>query len=135
MESTDRIHRASIWSRRTGQALSGLVALFMLFDGAIHIMKIAPVVDAFAQLGYPLGVAVPLGVLELAYTAVYVIPRTSALGAILLTAYLGGATATQVRVDAGLFPLLFPAILGVLVWAGLVLRDRRLQVLMPLQPS
>jgi len=114
-----------------GRTMSALVTVFMVFDASIHIMKIPPVVDAFGQLGYPLSTAVPLGVLELACTALYVIPATSALGGILLTAYLGGAVATQVRVAAPLFPVLFPAMLGALLWVGLYLRDARLRILVP----
>ena len=114
---------------RTGQILSALVALFMVFDSVIHILRIAPVVDGFAQLGYPLRVAVPLGILGLFITALYVIPRTAPIGAMLLTAYLGGATAAQVRIGAGLFPTLFPAMLGVLLWGGLYLRDERVRAL------
>ncbi len=115
---------------RTGQIMSALVALFMVFDSVIHILRIAPVVDGFAQLGYPLRVAVPLGILGLFITALYVIPRTSPIGAMLLTAYLGGATAAQVRIGADLFPILFPAMLGVLLWGGLYLRDERVRALL-----
>ena len=114
---------------RTGQVMSALVALFMVFDGVIHIMRIAPVADAFAQLGYPLRVAVPLGVLELFIVALYAIPGTTAIGAMLLTAYLGGATATQVRIGAEPFAIVFPALLGVLLWGGLYLRDERVRAL------
>ena len=114
---------------RTGQVMSALVALFMVFDGVIHIMRIAPVADAFAQLGYPLRVAVPLGVLELFIVALYAIPGTTAIGAMLLTAYLGGATATQVRIGAEPFAIVFPALLGVLLWGGLYLRDARVRAL------
>ena len=112
-----------------GRALSALVVLFMVFDGVIHLLTPAPVVDAFAQLGYPIHLSVGIGLLELACTALYVIPRTAPLGAVLLTAYLGGATATQVRVEAGWFPVLFPALLGALIWGGLALRDRRIRAL------
>jgi hypothetical protein len=116
---------------RAGQVMSALVVVFMVFDASIHIMKIPAVVDAFAQLGYPLNVAVPLGVLELACTALYVIPATSVVGGILLSAYFGGAVATQVRVAAPVFPVLFPAMLGALMWGGLYLRDSRVPTLIP----
>ena len=89
--------RTTSW---TGRVLSALVVVFMVFDGVIHVLKPTPVVEAFAQLGYPLGVSVGLGIVELACTALYAIPRTAALGAVLLTAYLGGAVATQVRIGA-----------------------------------
>ncbi len=109
--------------------MSAIVALFMVFDGVIHIMRIAPVTAAFAQLGYPLRMAAPLGVLELFIVAVYAIPSTTAIGAMLLTAYLGGATATQVRIGAEPFAVVFPALLGVLLWGGLYLRDERVRAL------
>ena len=118
--------RTTSW---TGRALSTVIVLFMVFDGVIHVLKPAPVVDAFAQLGYPLGASVTLGVLELAFTALYVIPRTAALGAVLLSAYLGGAIATQVRAGAGWFPTIFPILVGAILWAGLALRDARVRAL------
>lgn len=115
-------HKTTSW---TGRGLSAFAVLFMIFDGVIHVAKPQPVVDAFIQLGFPLSTSLGLGILELACTALYVIPRTSTLGALLLTAYLGGATAAQVRVEAGWFPVIFPALIGALLWAGLALRDKR----------
>jgi DoxX-like family len=115
---------------RTGQVISGLVVLFMVFDGVIHVMRVASVVDALAQLGYPLRVAVPLGILELFIAILYAIPGTAVIGAMLLTAYLGGATATQVRIGADPFPILFPALVGALLWGGLYLRDARVRALL-----
>jgi len=118
----------------TGRVLSALVALFMVFDGVIHVLRIAPVVEAFAQLGYPLGASSTLGVIELICVALYLVPRTAALGAILLTGYLGGAIATQVRVGAPLFSTtLFPVYVGLLLWGGLYLRDERVSSLIPLR--
>ena len=116
--------RTTSW---TGRTLSTVVVLFMLFDGTIHVLKPAPVVESFAQLGFPLRVAVGLGIVEIACTALYAIPRTAALGALLLTAYLGGAVATQVRAGAGWFPTIFPVLLGAILWAGLALRDARIR--------
>jgi len=116
--------RTTSW---TGRVLSGLVVVFMVFDGVIHVLKPTPVVEAFAQLGYPLAVSVGLGIVELACTVLYAIPRTAALGAVLLTAYLGGAVATQVRIGAGVFPTIFPVILGAILWTGLALRDARVR--------
>ena len=115
---------------RTGQVISALVVLFMVFDGVIHVLRVAPVVDAFAQLGYPLRVAVPLGLLEIFIAALCAIPGTAVIGAMLLTAYLGGATAAQVRIGADLFPIVFPALLGALLWGGLYLREERVRALM-----
>ncbi len=113
-----------------GRIISTLVVLFLLFDAVAKLMRIAPVLQAFARLGYPERLAVPIGILLLACTTVYVIPRTSVLGAILLSAYLGGATATHVRAGE---PFYFPVVFGVLVWAGLFLRDDRLGELVPLR--
>jgi hypothetical protein len=117
---------------RTGLVVSGLPALFLLVDGVMKLFKPAVVVDTTVQLGFPEGVIVPLGVVLLASTVLYLVPRTSVLGAILLTGYLGGAVATHVRVGEGAFPILFPVIIGALLWGGLVLRDPRLAALLPL---
>jgi DoxX-like protein len=118
----------------TGRVLSALGALFLLFDGIIHILKITPVVEAFAQLGYPLGTSRPLGVIEINCVALYLLPRTSVLGAILLTGYLGGAIATQVRVGAPLVSTtLFPIYVALFVWGGLYLRDDAVRALIPLR--
>jgi DoxX-like family len=117
----------------TGRVLSGLMALFFVFDGVGHLMKPAPVVEAFARLGYPLSASVGIGVLALICTAIFVTPRTSVLGAILLTGYLGGAVSTHVRAGSTLFETIFPVILGVLVWAGIFVRDAQLRKLIPVQ--
>lgn len=106
---------------------SGLAVLFMLFDGALHITKPPPVATSFAQLGYPLDLAAGLGVLEIVCTVMYAIPRTAVPGAILLTGYLGGAVASQLRVGHSFFETTFPVIIGVLVWGGLLVRDARLR--------
>jgi hypothetical protein len=111
--------------RRIGQVLSGLVLLFMVFDGVIHVLRIAPVVSAFQQLAYPLTTAVPLGIIELACVALCVLPATRLIGALLLTAYFGGAVATQLRVGAAPFELLFPVLLGALLWGGLYMIGAR----------
>jgi hypothetical protein len=115
----------------TGRTVSGLVVLFLLFDGLAKVMRAQPSVEGTMQLGYPDGLVVPIGLTLLVCTAVYVIPRTSVLGAILLTGYLGGATATHVRVQDPNF--VFPLTFGVLVWVGLFLRDDRLRALIPLR--
>jgi len=112
-----------------GRILSILAALFLVLDAVMHVMKPTPVVAAFAQLGYPIGLAVGIGILELACIAVYVFPGTSVLGAILLTGYLGGAVASHLRVGHSLFETVFPIIIAALLWAGLVLRDARLRAL------
>jgi len=108
--------------------------LFLLFDSVMKILKLAPAVQGTIQLGYPESVVVGLGIVLLVCTVLYAIPRTAILGAILLTGYLGGAVATQVRVGNPLFGyVLFPVYLGILIWAGIMLREHRLRVLVPLR--
>lgn len=122
-------------SKRTlwiGRIVSGLLILFLLFDGAMKLVKPAVVVEATVRLGYPETTIVPIGIVLLISTILYAIPRTSVLGAILLTGYLGGAVATHVRVGGTLFEIVFPVIMGVFVWGGLYLRDVRLRRLIPL---
>ena len=113
---------ATIW---TGRVLSILCALFLLFDAIGHILKPAPVVDAFARLGMPLNFSVGLGILELVLIALYLVPQTGILGAVLLTGYLGGATAVNLRAGSPPFEVLFPVLFGVVVWIGIALRAAR----------
>jgi hypothetical protein len=115
--------------------MSGLPALFLLLDGVGKLVKPAPVVEATVKLGYPESIIIPLGIVLITCTVVYLFPRTSVLGAILLTGYLGGAVATHVRVGEGWFPMSFPIIMGVLLWGGLYLRDDRLRALIPLRST
>src|SRR5580704_16835649 len=125
------LSKKSLW---TGRIMRGLVAAFMVFDAVIHLMKPAPVVEAFAKLGLPIRLAVPLGIIELVCVLLYVIPRTSILGAILLTGYLGGAIAIQLPTGNSLFgEVLFPIYIGVILWGGIYLRDERLRTLIPLR--
>ena len=114
-----------------GRLISALAVLFLLFDGGIKVLQLAPAVEASAQLGFSAGLTLGLGLLELACLAVYLLPRTAPLGALLLTGYLGGAVATHVRLGSPPFSVLFPVILGALLWGGLALRDRRLRALLP----
>src|SRR5438067_8614498 len=133
MESGPQMDAVSTRMLWAGRILSGLPALFLLLDGAMKLVKPRFVVDATVQLGYPESVILGLGIVLLACTALYLIPRTSVLGAILLTGYLGGAVATHVRVGEGLFPVFFPVLVGALLWGGLVLRDAGLRALLPLR--
>lgn len=117
---------------RLGWALTGLVGAFMAFDAVIKLVPIQPVVDAMRELGFPVGVARPIGIMELAILVLYLVPRTSVLGAVLLTGVMGGAIASHVRIEDPLFShTLFGLYLGMLAWAGLWLRDERLRALMP----
>ena len=128
---TAPVSKKRLWA---GRIMSALPALFLLVDGIAKLAKPAPVVEGTVKLGYPETVIVPLGIILLTCTILYVIPRTSVLGAILLTGYLGGAVATHVRVGDPLFThVLFPVYLGVLIWGGLYLRDDRLPALIPLK--
>jgi len=116
--------------------MSALVVMFLAFDIVIKFVKPAPppVVEALAHLGWSLNLVPVLGILLLVSTALYAIPITSVLGAILLTGYLGGAIATHLRVSDPLFShILFPTYLGVLLWGGLYLREPRLRALIPLR--
>jgi hypothetical protein len=117
-----------------GRLLSWLGVLFLLFDSAGKLLQVQPVLDGTAQLGYPRDIVFTLGVILLASVVVYVIPRTSVLGALLLTAYLGGAVATQVRVENPLFShVLFPTYVAAVLWGGLLLRDARLGAFLPVR--
>ncbi len=117
----------------TGRILSTIAVLFLLMDGVMKWIKPAPVVAATVRLGWPESALFGLGILLVVCTLLYAVPQTAVLGAILLTGYLGGATATHVRIGEPLFPVLFPAIMGLLIWGGLFLRDRRLRALLPLR--
>lgn len=110
----------------TGWIISGFVALFLTFDGVTKVVGVAPVVDASQKLGIPSNQLLGIGIVLLACTAIYSVPQTAILGAILLTGYLGGATAIQVRSGGGAFAVAFSIAFGVLTWLGLVLREPRL---------
>ena len=113
---------------RVGRVLTALVTAFLLLDAVIHVLEIAPVVDGARTLGFDPDVMPLIGVLELVCLGLYVVPRTSFLGAVLLTGYLGGAFCAQLRIDAPLAStLLFPVYTGTVVWVGLYLRDERVR--------
>ena len=124
---TAHVSKKMLWA---GRILSAVPVLMLLFSGVMKLMKPAAVLEGFVGLGYPESLALWIGIVELACAVLYVIPRSSVLGAILLTAYLGGATATHVRIGE---PFFIPIVLGVLVWGGLYLRDERLRTLLPLR--
>jgi hypothetical protein len=121
----------SLWA---GRILSGLAVAFLAFDFTIKLMVIAPVTEAFLRLGIPARLPVTIGALELICVAIYLIPATSVLGAILLTGFLGGAMMTHVRVgDPLVSHILFPGYVGLLLWGGLFLRESRLRSLIPVR--
>lgn len=121
----------TLWA---GRIISGVVVLFLLFDGAIKLIPLDVVVETLRELAIPEHLARALGVMTLVCTLLYAFPRTSVLGAILLTGYLGGAIYVHVRAGSPLFShTLFGVYLGLLVWAGLYLRDATLRTLIPLR--
>mgnify|MGYP000034053646 FL=1 len=127
--STVAVSNGQLWA---GRIVSALPILFLLVDGVMKLAKPSFVVEATVQLGYQESVIIPLGAVLTICTILYAIPRTSVLGAILLTGYLGGAVATHVHQQGSLFTILFPVFFGVLIWGGLNLRDARLRSLLPL---
>jgi hypothetical protein len=134
METIQRSGRSARTRAWVGWGLTALVALFLLMDAAMKLMSLPVVLETTAGLGYPESIARGLGILLLGCTLLYLYPRTSVLGAILLTAYLGGGVATHVRVASPLFThVLFGVYLGLFVWGGLYLRDERLRALIPLR--
>jgi hypothetical protein len=124
------VSKGSLWA---GRIISGIVVLFAIFDGVTKLMKAKQVIEATVRIGFPESTIVGIGAALLISTALYVIPRTSVLGAILLTAYFGGATAANVRVGSPAFNISFPIMFGVLAWLGLFLRESRLRALIPLR--
>jgi hypothetical protein len=106
----------------TGRVMTTLSILFLLFDALGKFAKPTPVIDAFARLGIPISLCTSIGALLLIFTILYALPRTAVLGAVLLTGYLGGAVAIQMRAGSTTFETVFPVILGVMTWAGIYLR-------------
>jgi hypothetical protein len=125
-DQTSEVSKAARW---TGYIMSAVPVLLMLFSGVTKLIQPASMAQGFAQLGLPSSVIFNIGIAEIACAIVYVIPRTAVLGAILATGYLGGATFAMVR--GGGTGFVFPVIVGVLVWGGLFMRDRRVRALIP----
>lgn len=120
--------------RWVGIVVSTVPILFLAFDGVIKLARIQPVLDSFAQMGVPDHLAVGIGILELTCLALYTLPRTSVLGAVMLTGFLGGAISLKVRIDDPLFShTLFPVYVGLFLWGGLFLRENRLGRIFPVR--
>lgn len=117
-------------ARWIGYVMSALPVSILIFSGIVKLLGPPDLAKSFEQLGWPINLALALGIVELACTIVYVIPQTAVLGAILLTGYLGGATATHVRVGD---PFIGPIVFGIFIWGGLFLRDPRIRALIPLR--
>lgn len=116
-----------------GRVLTGLAGLFLIFDGVGKLMMPAQVVEASGRLGFPLSLTPGVGFLLLVLTLVYLLPRTAVLGAVLLTGYLGGAVAVQLRAGSTVFETVFPVLTAILVWAGIYLREERLRSVFPMR--
>jgi hypothetical protein len=135
MQTATSVEPVAGTARWAGLILSGLVIVFLALDGAMKLVPLDVVIETSAELGLGPHLARPLGIITLVCTMLYAIPRTSVLGAILLTAYMGGAIATHVRVGSPLFShILFGVYLGLMIWGGLYLRDPRLRALI-FQPA
>ncbi|MDR3625318.1 MAG: DoxX family protein [Ignavibacteriaceae bacterium] len=127
------VSKASLW---TGRIMSGVVVLFMLFDSITKIIKADQVLKASTQLGYPAETIPVIEIILLICVIFYIIPYTSILGAVLLTGYLGGAVASNLRIETPLFSnILFPVYMGILAWGGIFLRDVYLRRFFPLRKT
>lgn len=131
--SSESVSKGRLWAARV---IGGIAVLFLLFDGVSKVMRVPQSVQGTAELGFSPAIVPTLGVILLACLALYVIPRTAVLGAILLTGYLGGAVAAQVRLGHPLLGFtLFPVYIALFVWGALSLRDDRVRALMPLRSA
>ncbi|MCI0535189.1 MAG: DoxX family protein [Verrucomicrobiales bacterium] len=126
MQTSDQLSSVSKFMPWLGAGLTGLVVLFLAFDGITKVIRLTPVMEACQKMGIGPELVVGIGILLLACTVLYVTPKTAILGAILLTGYLGGAAAAHMIARSGIFPTAFAIGFGVLVWAGLILREPRL---------
>jgi len=127
-------HRSTRTATIVGYICTGLVALFLTFDTVLKVLRLGPAVEGTSALGYPADSVVWIGIIELVCLVLYLVPSTSVLGAVLMTGYLGGAVATHVRISSPLLShTLFPIYVGLLLWGGLYLREKRLRSLVPLR--
>ena len=131
-QSRSEIHPGKV-QRVTGWILTGFVGLFLVFDGVTKLFPNPFVTQAMTKLGYSESQTLGIGILVLACTLLFLIPRTAVLGAVILTGYLGGAVASQVRIQEVPFSIAFPIIVAGIAWAGLYLREDRLHSLMPIR--
>ena len=122
------VSKGRLW---TGRIISAVVVLFLLFDSITKVLKVRAVIEASAQLGYPANTIFTIGIILLVCTMFYIIPQTAVLGAILLTGYLGGAVAANLRIGTSMFNTLFPIVFAALAWTGIFLRESRLGALIP----
>jgi hypothetical protein len=132
MENRNRPSKAIFW---TGTIIRILCILFLLFDAGSKIARAKAALEGSGQLGWPEPAVQGLGILLVVCTILYILPRTAVLGAILLSAYLGGATAIMFRAEVQGHPYFFPVVFGILVWAGLFLRDEKIRALIPFRKA
>ena len=126
-------HRSAT-TANVGRVCTGLAATFLAFDTVLKVLRLGPAVEGTIALGYPADSVRWIGIIELVCLVLYLVPRTSVLGGLLLTGYLGGAIATHVRISSPLFThTLFPVYVALMLWGGLYLREQRLQALVPLR--
>ena len=126
--------RSARTAANVGRVCTGFAAIFLAFDSVLKVLRLAPAVEGTIALGYPLDSVHWIGMIELVCLVLYLVPRTSVLGALLLTGYLGGAVATHVRISNPLFThTLFPVYVALVLWGGLYLREKRLRALVPLR--
>jgi hypothetical protein len=124
-----RGNRKALWA---GRIVSGLAAAFMTMDAMVKVLQLPVAVEGTIKLGYAPGIVLWLGLIQVAMLALYLVPRTAVLGAILWTGYLGGAVATHVRLDNPLFShVLSPTYVAAFLWCGLWLRDPRVRAILP----
>jgi hypothetical protein len=127
-------HRSATTAANVGHVCTGVAAIFLAFDTVLKISRLGPAVEGTIALGYPADSVHWIGIIELVCLVLYLVPRTSVLGGLLLTGYLGGAIATHVRISSPLFThMLFPAYVALVLWGGLYLREKRLRALVPLR--
>jgi hypothetical protein len=124
--SSGNVSKVALW---TGRVISALPVLALVMSAVMKLSHSKGVVEGFAKFGYPERLLTPIGIVELSCALLYVIPQTAVLGAILVTGYLGGATATHARLGDPMFVM--PVVVGILAWVGLLLRERRLRPLLP----
>jgi hypothetical protein len=118
------------WMTWTGRVLSAIPVLMLVMSAGMKLSHAKPIVEGFGKFGFPMSLLVPVGVLELLCVIIYVIPQTAVLGAVLIAAYLGGATVTHLRVGES---VIAPVLLGIFAWLGIWLREPRLRALTPLR--
>lgn len=131
---TDVVKTSDKRMKWAGYGLTGLVTLFLVMDTVMKLLQLDMVKSTMVELGWPADMALPLGIIMTVCTVLYVVPQTAVLGAVLLTAYLGGAVATHVRIGSPLFShVLFGVYIGVMMWGGVWLREPRLRAMFPLR--